>query len=417
MSAFLHVKPGETEELRAAIGRFQARLRNAPKEYMVKFGLVDMRHVIFDNGTRLCWITAFDTDWDPYIDDSITTLGLATWIDWAQHTVEYDPELAHRPRRGEGVDPVGADPGRRVLPGRPGHDPGRGQEGPAGARRVRPGPRRPPGGRGPPEPRPQAAARRGRGLTDPCPGRPAAPDTRRPETRRVVHRVRPLLRPPRPRRTAVRHLRLLRLPQPERPGNLVLAMDVVPRADASSTFSDGVVYRFRVRSAEVEGRAVVPGTDELTVDVRFDAARPDGQAGFLQTGTCTTSLGESVPVLVDASTTAGRVSGVRAFAGLRSDPFFLDFAALQKTLASGRLAFADPGTLTGPGADTLGLVVEIDRDVLAEAGVGPLVAAVAETVSAGPLPIRLERVGRPEVKNFLLALRTQDPRQPGHRPA
>ncbi len=92
VSAFLHVRPGETEQLRAAVARFQARLRNAPSEYMVKFGLVDMRHVIFDDGTRLCWITAFDTDWDPYIDDSITTLGIDTWVDWAQHTVEYDAE-------------------------------------------------------------------------------------------------------------------------------------------------------------------------------------------------------------------------------------------------------------------------------------------------------------------------------------
>ncbi len=92
VSAFLHVRPGEVEELRAAIGRFQARLRNAPSEYMVKFGLVDMRHVIFDNDTRLCWMTSFDTDWDPYIDDSITTLGIDTWVDWAQHTVEYDAE-------------------------------------------------------------------------------------------------------------------------------------------------------------------------------------------------------------------------------------------------------------------------------------------------------------------------------------
>jgi hypothetical protein len=97
VSAFLHIKPGEVEELRAAIGRFQARLRNAPREYMVKFGLVDMRHVIFDNDTRLCWITAFDTDWDPYIDDSVNTLGLHTWIDWAQHTVEYDPEVLTGP--------------------------------------------------------------------------------------------------------------------------------------------------------------------------------------------------------------------------------------------------------------------------------------------------------------------------------
>jgi len=97
VSAFLHVKPGETEELRAAIKRFQERLRGAPYEYMVKFGLVDMRHVIFDNGTRLCWITAFDTDWDPYIEDSVNTLGLPTWVDWAKHTVEYDPEIVTGP--------------------------------------------------------------------------------------------------------------------------------------------------------------------------------------------------------------------------------------------------------------------------------------------------------------------------------
>lgn len=197
-------------------------------------------------------------------------------------------------------------------------------------------------------------------------------------------------------------------PSPVRPGNLVLAMDVVPLANASSTFSAGIVYRFRVRSAGIDGRAIVPGDDELTVDVRFDAARPDGQDGFLQTGTCTTSLGESVPVLVDAVDDGGRFSGLRAFAGLRSDPFFLDFVALQKTLATGRLAFDDPGTLAAAGADVLGIVVEIDRDVLAEAGFGRLVAAVAETVSAGRLPIRLERLGRPEVKNFLLALQTRD---------
>jgi hypothetical protein len=97
VSAFLHVKPGEADELRAAIGRFQSKLRTAPSEYMVKFGLVDMRHVIFDNDTRLCWITAFDTDWDPYIDDSINTLGIDTWLDWAKHTVEYDAELLTGP--------------------------------------------------------------------------------------------------------------------------------------------------------------------------------------------------------------------------------------------------------------------------------------------------------------------------------
>lgn len=92
LSAFLAIKPGEADELRAGLERFHARVRKAPWEVIAKIGIVDMKHVIFDDGTRLCWNTAFDTDWDPYIDDSITTLGIDTWVDWAQHTTEYDAE-------------------------------------------------------------------------------------------------------------------------------------------------------------------------------------------------------------------------------------------------------------------------------------------------------------------------------------
>jgi len=89
LSAFLAVKPGHTEELRAGLERFHAHVRNAPFWALQKFGLTDMRHVIFDNGTRLLWITAFDTDWDPYIDDAIDLIGLESWKDWLQHTVEW----------------------------------------------------------------------------------------------------------------------------------------------------------------------------------------------------------------------------------------------------------------------------------------------------------------------------------------
>src|SRR5262245_66431159 len=66
VSASLAVKPGHTEELRAGLERFHARVRNAPFWALQKIGIRDMRHVIFDNGTRLLWITAFNTDWDPY---------------------------------------------------------------------------------------------------------------------------------------------------------------------------------------------------------------------------------------------------------------------------------------------------------------------------------------------------------------
>jgi hypothetical protein len=88
VSALFHVKPGHAAALQEACDRFNQRLRNAPLDYMQRFGLQGMRHVIFDNGTRFYWETLFDTEFIPYVDDSVATLGLKTWHDWFQHCVE-----------------------------------------------------------------------------------------------------------------------------------------------------------------------------------------------------------------------------------------------------------------------------------------------------------------------------------------
>src|SRR5262245_35804872 len=88
VSAFFHIRPGHEAALRAAFDRFHARLESAPLDFMQRFGLQGMRHVIFDNGTRMYWETLFDTDFEPYVDDSVATLGLKTWHDWFQHCEE-----------------------------------------------------------------------------------------------------------------------------------------------------------------------------------------------------------------------------------------------------------------------------------------------------------------------------------------
>lgn len=90
LSTFLTVKPGHVEELRAACERFGAGLRRSKFEVFRKTGLRNMRHVIFDNNTRLCWTTAFETEWDPYIDDSLDIFGIDTWLDFLQYTQEYE---------------------------------------------------------------------------------------------------------------------------------------------------------------------------------------------------------------------------------------------------------------------------------------------------------------------------------------
>ncbi|MCV2487998.1 hypothetical protein OF117_01365 [Geodermatophilus sp. YIM 151500] len=89
VTAFLTVKPGEADELRAGLVRFHERVRRAPWQEVVKIGIVDMRHAVFEDDTRLLWITSFDTDWDPYIDDAVAIIGIENWQDWLRHTVEY----------------------------------------------------------------------------------------------------------------------------------------------------------------------------------------------------------------------------------------------------------------------------------------------------------------------------------------
>ena len=89
------------------------------------------------------------------------------------------------------------------------------------------------------------------------------------------------------------------------------------------------------------------------------------------------------------------------FAGPRWDPFIMDAPAALKTIATGKLAFTDPGTIYLDGKNILSLVVEIDCARLL--GGAELFAVVAETLTRGSLNVRIERAGRPEVPNLMLA--------------
>ena len=88
LSTFWTVKPGHEEELRAGIQRFMERVRSLPPETNMRTGLRDVRFVIFDNGTRMLFATAFETDWDTYIDDVVLVVGMPYFMDWLQHLEE-----------------------------------------------------------------------------------------------------------------------------------------------------------------------------------------------------------------------------------------------------------------------------------------------------------------------------------------
>jgi hypothetical protein len=198
-------------------------------------------------------------------------------------------------------------------------------------------------------------------------------------------------------------------PSPERPDRLVLVVNTLPMAKPSDLFSEGLVYRFRLRplsepAADGEGWGFVPADDEYVLDCVFSAPDPAADAP-VQEGTCTSSTGQSVSFHVNDDQGGGG-DGLRVFAGTRWDPFIMDARAALKTLATHELAFTDAGSIFLDGKNVLSVVIEVDSRLL---GDSPLVGVVAETLMRGKVNVRIERVGRPEVKNMMLASKEFDP--------
>jgi len=196
-------------------------------------------------------------------------------------------------------------------------------------------------------------------------------------------------------------------PSPERAGNLVLIMDVFPMAPPQALFSDAVTHRFRLRPVTRAGDQVTTGTTEHTIDVTFG----DVPGSTAQQGRLVTSDGREAGFAVGVPF---EQEGMRVFAGLMSDPFFMDVEAAIRTDLSGRLSF-DTKANTAQDRDCLTIVVEVPFGPIVERFDGAmLIAAIAETVvTRRGTPIRLERLGRPEIKNVIMANPTRDARAPG----
>jgi hypothetical protein len=200
-------------------------------------------------------------------------------------------------------------------------------------------------------------------------------------------------------------------PSPERPGWLVLVLDTLPLAPPSALFSDGLIYRFRLRPLTFNAHSLpvpfVVGGQEFIFDCVFSEPYKGATGESAeQDGTCTSPTGEVVTFPVNDER-GGAGHRVRAFAGVRWDPFIMDAPAALKTIATGKLAFTDPGSIFLDGKNVLGLVVEVDSAQLL--GGADLFGVVAETLTRGKLSVRLERAGRPEVHNMMLSPKQFDP--------
>jgi hypothetical protein len=206
---------------------------------------------------------------------------------------------------------------------------------------------------------------------------------------------------------------LYAFPSPQRAGYLVLVLNVFPAAAPGALFSDAVAYRFRLRPLTINtagaGLLFAAGEREYAFTCSF--ATPivrDGGDELAQKGTCTTPTGKEIAFEVDDEQGA-EAHSLRVFAGLRLDPFFIDLLGVQATERLGRLVFKAQGTNVLEGQNVLSIVVEAELAAFFDAASGPLFAVAAETTTQGEPPIRLERMGRPEIKNVVLSPKAFDP--------
>ena len=170
---------------------------------------------------------------------------------------------------------------------------------------------------------------------------------------------------------------------PQNPDKLVMIMNVHGLAYSKSRFSNAVDYKFRIRPI-ADARTLVPNPDpakEQTIVCSFA-----GGIAFInaqQRATCKFTSGDTSQTVVFDTRAAGYQAGgsssdqggLRIFAGVRSDPWFLD---LGKTIAFDKGTRVDrAGGSNGlQGHNILSIVVEVDKSRLA----GPLLAITAQTV-------------------------------------
>jgi hypothetical protein len=191
---------------------------------------------------------------------------------------------------------------------------------------------------------------------------------------------------------------------PENSARSVLAACVFPSAGDDAIFSNAIDYSIVVRRVTVAGIGSAakfqPLDEEMRFTFRFEVLKRDAVGNTVQRGVCRLQDGRELTLTVNDEKGAATPEGdVRAFAGLRSDPFYLawDVGALKRL----------PNLLQHD--NVLCVVVEFDTRHMLDPAKGSLFGAIAETVPIsqqrtllGPPVLRIDWVGRPEQTNMRL---------------
>ena len=172
---------------------------------------------------------------------------------------------------------------------------------------------------------------------------------------------------------------------PTNPDNLVLAMTVsgfIPPAEASTTYFDpNVLYQWKidtdgdaVEDVAIQAYVTGPGGhQEMHFRVARAGERPD-QNDDADDGDDGTAAGKlKIPTVRVTNGTDPIVAmrhGIKAFAGVRDDPFFFDLVQFKEIIAGHATAFRNPGIDTFAGTNVLAIVVEFPSRLLGSSKLG-----------------------------------------------
>lgn len=165
--------------------------------------------------------------------------------------------------------------------------------------------------------------------------------------------------------------------QGEDTNNLVFVANIQgllsPTDSETAEFDENVMVEFNIdtNGDYVEDYVIqaIPNGDTMYV---YGPASPN------ETGTNSTILSSmyksSVPITpygssaITTTANATEVEGVKAFAGLRDDPFFMDFAQYSAIVGGTATEFNNPGADTFAGTNVKSIVVEVPKSMIGGTG-------------------------------------------------
>ena len=158
---------------------------------------------------------------------------------------------------------------------------------------------------------------------------------------------------------------------PENASNVVFAITmnplIPPTEAAAASFDPNVLYQWKIDTN-------ADGAEDMVLQARVIG--DGGQQTLVVRGPSTPQTTGTMSMELDETPLiSGRVSsasdtevidqdGVRAFAGVRDDPFYIDLTRLTEVLSGTQSSFRNPGVDALAGVNTLAIVIELPKSML-----------------------------------------------------